>query len=91
MQTGLDPSTLTPHQRRELIAALAAGGRFLDSLVEQRLDAVQREAGAAATDPTGDPERLLAALQPFIDEVGHLRYLREQLELLPARCAAAGG
>ena len=89
MQTGLDPITLTPLQRREVLNALTSpGGQLLDSLVVQRLEAVEREAGAAALDAAGSPEKLLAAIQPSIDEAGHLRYLREQLGLLATRCAS---
>ena len=91
MQTGLDPTTLTPFQRREVLNALTSpGGQLLGTLLGQRLEAVEREAGAAALDTAGTQDRLLAAIQPFVDEAGHLRYLREQLGVLASRCADAG-
>jgi hypothetical protein len=86
--TGLDPSTLIPSQRREILHALTStGGQLLDELARQRLDAIEREAGAVALEPAGSPDRLVESIQPFIDEAGHLRYMREQLGVLASRCA----
>ena len=74
----VDTKHLTPSQRLELTSALtSSGGRLLDSLLERRIGEIEREAGAVLIDGDGETDRLVASVQPLVEEAKHLRYLRD--------------